>query len=150
MTYFKNLVIIFYILTIYLSPLKAKENYTKILSTTSLKNFKSAIKEGNRKKWANSLKYLKNIDNTVAKKVIVWRWLIAHDGISSINDLKEFYINNQNWPKINNIKKKIEFKNSISNLKDNILWHQENPPLSGMAKVKLSELLAPQNFSEIG
>ena len=90
MPYFKNLVIIFYILLVYLSPLKANENYTQILSATSLKNFKFAIKEGNRKKWANSLKYLKNIDNTVAKKIIIWRWLIAHDGISSKNDLKEF------------------------------------------------------------
>ena len=150
MTYFKNLVIIFYILIVYLSPLKANENYTQILSATSLKNFKSAIKEGNRKKWANSLKHLKNIDNTVAKKIIIWRWLIAHDGISSKNDLTEFYISNQNWPKINIIKKKIEFKNSINNFKDDMLWFQENPPVSGMAKVKLSELLIKNKFTEEG
>ena len=48
MTYFKYLVILFSILVIYFKPLYAQENYTEVLSDTSLKNIQSAIKEGNR------------------------------------------------------------------------------------------------------
>ena len=150
MTYFKNIVILFSIILICLEPSYAEESYTQILSANSLKNFKSAIKEGNRKKWANSLKHLNKIDNSSAKKIIIWRWLIAHDGISSLSDLKEFYVNNKNWPKLNTIKKKIEFKSSINSFKNTMLWFQENPPLSGMAKVKLSELFILNKFKEEG
>ena len=150
MTYFKYLVILFSILVIYFKPLYAQENYTEVLSDTSLKNFQSAIKEGNRKKWANTLKYLPKIDNAIAKKIIIWRWLTANDGISSVTDLKEFYINNKYWPKKKIIQKKIEYKDSINNLKNTILWFQENPPLSGMAKVRLSEVLIKNKFKEEG
>ena len=84
------------------------------LNESEAKLFKSALKEGDKKKWARSIKYIDKINNPDIKKIIEWRWLISNDGIASIKKLKEFYAINKNWPRIKNIKKKIEAKVNIN------------------------------------
>ena len=150
MTYFKILVIIFSLHIINCSLVLANNSNILILSENEIKAFKSAIKEGNKKKWARTLKYLPNIKNKTAKKIITWRWLIANDGIAELNDLKKFYSSNKNWPKVNSIVKKIENKMSFNDFKVAMNWFQDNPPTSAIAKVKLAKLLLKNNFEEEG
>ena len=81
MTYFKNIVIVFSLLFTFANDLKANKNYKQLLSEESRKHFNLALKEGNKKKWARSLNHLSKIKNETAKKMIIWRWLIAEDGL---------------------------------------------------------------------
>ena len=91
-------------------------------------------------------KHFKKINNNVAKKIIDWRWLTARDGLSDLNTLKTFYLNNQNWPKLNKIRDKVEAKININNYKTEMLWFQETPPRSGIGKIKLAEMLMQNGF----
>ncbi|RPH03176.1 MAG: lytic transglycosylase domain-containing protein [Alphaproteobacteria bacterium TMED93] len=120
------------------------------LSKSDLKFFKASLKEGDKTKWARSLTSGKKINNKVAKKIIKWRWLTAQDGLTDINTLKQFYLENRNWPKQYKIKEKIESKISIKNDKVEMLWFQENPPKSGIGKIKLAEMLIKNNFKNEG
>ena len=151
MSYFKFLVII---ISFFLSFNTFSNNKIKIndlhLSNEDLKLFKLSLKEGDKAKWARSLNTSKKIKNNLAKNLIKWRWLAASDGLSDINTLKNFYIANKAWPNINKIRKKIEAKISINNHKIEMLWFQENPPKSGIGKIKLAEMLIKNNFKEEG
>ncbi|MDC3024053.1 lytic transglycosylase domain-containing protein [Alphaproteobacteria bacterium] len=120
------------------------------LSKNDLELFKVSLKEGDKTKWARSLNSAKKINNKVAKKIIKWRWLTARDGLADLQTLKQFYEKNKNWPKQNKLKEKIEAKISITNDKAEMLWFQENPPISGIGKVKLAEMLVKNNFKNEG
>ena len=61
-----------------------------------------------------------------------------------------FYLKNNNWPKQKKIKDKIESKISINNHKIEMLWFQDNPPRSGIGKIKLAEMLIKKNFNNEG
>ncbi len=148
MTYFRFLVIIFCFHFPLLSIGKENTDKKATLADSQLNFFKSAIKEGNRAKWASSIMYLKKINNPDAKKIIEWRWLISNDGIASKEKLKEFYLINKDWPKTNNIKKKIEAKINVSNFQKELLWFQDNPPVSGLGKIKLAEVLLKNDLLE--
>ena len=74
----------------------------------------------------------------------------AKDGLTNLETLKKFYLENKNWPKQNKIKEKIEAKISISNDKVEMLWFQDNPPKSGIGKIKLAEMLIKNNFNSEG
>jgi len=151
MSYFKFLVII---ISIFLSFNTYSNEKIKIdnlhLSKEDLKLFKLSLKEGDKAKWAKSLKISKKIKNNLAKNLIKWRWLAASDGLSDIRTLKNFYLANKAWPNINKIRNKIESKISVNNYKVEMLWFQENPPKSGIGKVKLAEMLIKENFKEEG
>ena len=151
MSYFKFLVILISFFfsnhTISSDKLSFDDLY---LSKSDLELFKVSLKEGDKTKWARSLNSGKKINNKVAKKIIKWRWLIAQDGLTDINTLKQFYLENRNWPKQYKIKEKIESKISIKNDKVEMLWFQENPPKSGIGKVKLAEMLIKNNFKNEG
>ena len=95
-------------------------------------------------------KFCKKINNDIAKKIIKWRWLSAQDGLVDLETLKKFYLKNNNWPKKNKIKEKIESKISINNHKIEMLWFQDNPPESGIGKIKLAEMLIKNNFKNEG
>ncbi len=86
----------------------------------------------------------------MARKIIIWRWLIANDGVSSKKDLEDFYKSSKTWPKINNVKAKIESKKVTNDIKKTLAWFQENPPITAIAKIKLSEILIRNNFIEEG
>ncbi len=151
MSYFKILVIIFSIFIS--SSLLAKEEYLLkdfYLIKSDLKLFKNALKEGDKAKWKRSLDTSKKIKNNLAKKIIVWRWLSANDSLTSLADLKKFYYENPLWPNIKKIRKKIESKISVSDSKSGLLWFQENPPLSGLGKIKLASMLIKNNFKAEG
>ena len=151
MSYFKFLVILisFFFInhTISFDKLSFDDLY---LSNSDLELFKVSLKEGDKTKWARSLTSGKKINNKVAKKIIKWRWLTAQDGLTDINTLKQFYLENRNWPKQYKIKEKIESKISIKNDKVEMLWFQENPPNSGIGKIKLAEMLIKNNFKNEG
>ena len=151
MSYFKFLVILISFFfsnhTISSDKLSFDDLY---LSKSDLELFKVSLKEGDKTKWARSLNSGKKINNKVAKKIIKWRWLIAQDGLTDINTLKQFYLENRNWPKQYKIKEKIESKISIKNDKVEMLWFQENPPNSGIGKIKLAEMLIKNNFKNEG
>ena len=147
MSYFKLLVIIFYVLLSGNSYSNENINIKNLyLSSEDLKNFKIALKEGDKAKWARSLNASKKIKNNLAKTLIKWRLLTANDGLANVETLKKFYINNQSWPNLIKIKKKIESKISINNHKYEMLWLQDNPPSSGIGKIKLAEMLIKNNF----
>ncbi len=146
MTYFRFLVIIFCLQISSITLCKESLANQISLNESEAKLFKSALKEGDKKKWARSIKYIDKINNPDIKKIIEWRWLISNDGIASIKKLKEFYAINKNWPRIKNIKKKIEAKVNINDYEREILWFQENPPISGLGKIKLAEVLLKNRF----
>ena len=151
MSYFKFLVIIisffFNFLSLSDDKIAIKNLY---LSKSDLELFKNSLKEGDKAKWARSLNSAKKINNDIAKKIIKWRWLSAQDGLVDLETLKRFYLKNTNWPKKNKIKEKIESKISINNHKIEMLWFQENPPRSGIGKIKLAEMLIKNNFKNEG
>ena len=148
MTYFRLLVIIISIIFFFIKNSFAENSIKKYLKDSELKLFEQALKEGDRAKWARSLKNLSKISHPTAKKIIKWRWLIAQDGIAKTEQLKEFYIKNESWPLTNKIRNKIEAKFSPS--KENISksWFQNYPPLSGLGKIKFAELLLKNKFNE--
>ncbi len=148
MTYFRFLVIIFCLLISSISTSKDSTVQKSNDLETDLKLFKAALNEGNRAKWARSIKYIDKIKDSNAKKIIKWRWLISRDGIASEQKLKEFYKLNKNWPRIRNVKKKIESKMNINNLEQGLLWFQDNPPVTGLGKIKLAEILLKNNFNK--
>ncbi len=152
MSYFKLLVIIFsFFFTLNTFAVEDIVNDESLyLSKEDLNLFKQSLKEGDKAKWSNSLKISKKIKNNLAKNIIKWRWLIASDGLSDQNTLKTFYTENKNWPKIDKIRRKIEGKIDIKNYKSELLWFQENPPQSGIGKIKLAEMLIKNNFEEEG
>ena len=152
MAYFKLLVIIFSLfLNLKAISKEAEINLDNLyLSKDDLKIFQQALKEGDKAKWARSLNISKKINNNIAKKIIDWRWLTARDGLSDLNTLKTFYLNNQNWPKLNKIRDKVEAKININNYKTEMLWFQETPPRSGIGKIKLAEMLMQNGFKKEG
>ena len=148
MTYFKILVIIIYLLFCSFSLSNDKKGSENIISKEELKIFKLALKDGNRAKWTRSIKHIKKIQNEDARKIIEWRWLISSDGIASKSKLKDFYNSNQNWPRIKNIQKKIETKINVKNFENEMVWFQENPPITGLGKIKLAEVLLINKFNK--
>ncbi len=73
-----------------------------------------------KKKWARSIKGIEKINDEVARKIIIWRWLIADDGVSSKKNLEAFYKSSTTWPKIYKVKAKIESKKVTNDIKKNI------------------------------
>ncbi len=65
-------------------------------------------------------------------------------------DLENFYQSSTIWPKINKVKAKIESKKVTNDIKKTLDWFQENPPITPIAKIKLSEILIKNNFIEEG
>ncbi len=149
MTYFK-IFIIFSFQLLYMKLGFSSEIYPKSLSKNAEHIFELSLKSGNKKKWAKSIKGIEKINDKVARKIIIWRWLIANDGQSSKKELENFFKNNKKWPKINKIKAKIESKKEANNLKNTLNWFQEYPPITPIAKIKLSEVLINNQFTEEG
>ena len=128
----------------------ADDQYPKNLNLNEEKIFKLSLKSGDKKKWAKSIKGIEKINDEVARKIVIWRWLIANDGVSSKKDLENFYQSSTTWPKINKVKAKIESKKVTNDIKKTLDWFQENPPITPIAKIKLSEILIKNNFIEEG
>ncbi len=150
MPYFRLLVITFCFVVSQFCHGKDNDINKRLLSVDDQKIFNLALKEGNKGKWARTLKNINKLENSAAKKIILWRWLASSDGIATSKQLKQFYNNNKNWPRLNNIKKKIEVKISRNDFEESMLWFQENPPVSSAGKIKLSELLLKNGFKEEG
>jgi soluble lytic murein transglycosylase len=150
MPHFKIFIIIFYLSLNFTSLVFSSENYSKSLSAKEEQIFKASLSSGDKKKWGRSLKGIEKIKNPVARKILIWRWLIANDGIATQNELEKFFLSNKEWPKINNIQKKIENKKVVKNLKITLDWFQKNPPMTPVAKIKLSQLLINNNFNVEG
>ncbi len=151
MSYFKYLVILIsFFLNFHIKSNDIISFDNLYLSKNDLELFKVSLKEGDKTKWARSLNSSKKINNKIAKKIIKWRWLVARDGLTNLETLKKFYLENKNWPQQNKIKEKIEAKISISNDKVEMLWFQDNPPKSGIGKIKLAEMLIKNNFNSEG
>jgi len=149
MPYFK-IFIIFSLQVLFINLLNADDKYSKSLNLNEEKIFKLSLKSGDQKKWARSIKGIEKINDEVARKIIIWRWLIADDGVSSKKDLENFYQSSTTWPKINKVKAKIESKKVTNDIKKTLDWFQENPPITPIAKIKLSEILIKNNFIEEG
>ena len=149
MPYFK-IFIIFSLQVLFINLLNADDKYSKSLNLNEEKIFKLSLKSGDQKKWARSIKGIEKINDEVARKIIIWRWLIADDGVSSKKDLEDFYKSSTTWPKINKVKAKIESKKVTNDIKKTLDWFQENPPITPIAKIKLSEILIKNNFIEEG
>ena len=116
MSYFKIFIILsFHIL--FINLLNSNDKYSKKLNLNEEKIFKLSLKSGDQKKWARSIKGIEKINDKVAKKIIIWRWLTADDGVSSIKNLKDFYKSSTTWPKINKVKAKIESKKVTNDIK---------------------------------
>jgi len=130
--------------------LLSSEKYPKILNNNESKIFNLSIKSGNNKKWSRSLKGINKIKNEEAKKILIWRWLIANDGVASMKELENFYSTNRHWPKINKIKIKLESKKITTDLQEAMNWFQESPPTSPIAKVRLSNLLIKNKLIDEG
>ncbi len=150
MTYFKILVIIFCFSIGHLALGKDRETKKYVLSEKDQRLFSRALKEGNNGKWARAIKNINALKNKDAKKIIIWRWLASSDGIASDEKLRLFYNSNSNWPRLKNIKKKIEIKINNKNIEKDILWFQDNPPVTGIGKIKFAELLIKKKFTEEG
>ena len=135
---------------LFINLLNADDKYSKSLNLNEEKIFKLSLKSGDQKKWARSIKGIEKINDKVARKIIIWRWLIADDGVSSKKDLENFYQSSTTWPKINKVKAKIESKKVTNDIKKTLDWFQENPPITPIAKIKLSEILIKNNFIEEG
>ncbi len=149
MPYFR-IFIIFSLQVLFNNLLNSDDKYTKSLNLNEEKIFKLSLKSGDQKKWARSIKGIEKINDKVARKIIIWRWLIATDGVSSKKDLENFYQSSTTWPKINKVKAKIESKKVTNDIKKTLDWFQENPPITPIAKIKLSEILIKNNFIEEG
>jgi len=150
MTYFKLIVIIFCFSINHISFSKNEEISKFFLSEKDQKIFNKALKAGDRRKWSLANKNAKDLKNSEAKKIIKWRWLIANDGMASNKDLKFFYNSNKKWPRLSKIKKKIEAKLKKENYQESLLWFQDNPPVTGIGKIKFSELLLKNNLNTEG
>lgn len=135
---------------LFINLLNADDKYSKSLNLNEEKIFKLSLKSGDQKKWARSIKGIEKINDKVARKIIIWRWLIADDGVSSKKDLENFYQSSTIWPNINKVKAKIESKKVTNDIKKTLDWFQENPPITPIAKIKLSEILIKNNFIEEG
>ena len=70
--------------------------------------------------------------------------------MADLSTLKDFYVKNNTWPKVNKIPNKIEAQINIKDQKTEMLWFQETPPKSGIGKIKLAEMLIKNNFVEEG
>lgn len=149
MPYFR-IFIIFSLQVLFINLLNADDKYSKSLNLNEEKIFKLSLKSGDQKKWARSIKGIEKINDKVARKIIIWRWLIADDGVSSKKDLENFYQSSTIWPNINKVKAKIESKKVTNDIKKTLDWFQENPPITPIAKIKLSEILIKNNFIEEG
>ena len=126
------------------------DSYPSSLNKNEEQIFQLSLKSGDKKKWAKSIKGIEKINDKVARKIIIWRWLISDDGQSSKKELENFFKYNKKWPKINKVKAKIESKKVVNNLKTTLDWFQENPPITPIAKIKLSETLIKNQFKEEG
>ena len=135
---------------LFINLLNADDKYYKSLKLNEEKIFKLSLKSGDQKKWARSIKGIEKINDKVARKIIIWRWLIADDGIATKKQLEDFYETSKIWPKINKIKAKIESKKVANNIKKTLDWFQKNPPITPIAKIKLSEILIKNKFIEEG
>ena len=91
MPYFKIFIIIFYLNLSFISFVFSSENYSKSLNSNEEQIFKASLSSGDKKKWARSLKGIEKINNPVARKILIWRWLIAHDGIATQKELENFF-----------------------------------------------------------
>ena len=124
---------------LFINLLNADDKYSKSLNLNEEKIFKLSLKSGDQKKWARSIKGIEKINDKVARKIIIWRWLIADDGVSSKKDLEDFYKSSTTWPKINKVKAKIESKKATNDIKKTLAWFQENPPITPIAKLNLEK-----------
>ena len=149
MSYLK-IFIIFSFQLLYINLVFSASSYPKSLNINEKKIFQLSVKSGDNKKWTRSIKGIDKINDEVARKIIIWRWLIADDGKASNKELEKFFKNNKSWPKINKIQSKIESKKVTNNLKTTLDWFQSNPPITPIAKIKLSEVLIKNNFLEEG
>ena len=100
MPYFRIFIIVS-LQVLFINLLDADDKYSKKLNLNEEKIFKLSLKSGDQKKWTRSIKGIEKINDEVARKIIIWRWLIADDGVSSKKDLEDFYKSSAKWPKIN-------------------------------------------------
>ena len=149
MSYFKIFIILSFQI-LFINLLNSDDKYSKKLNLNEEKIFKLSLKSGDQKKWARSIKGIEKINDEVARKIIIWRWLTADDGIATKKQLEDFYESSKAWPKIKKIKAKIESKKLANDIKKTLDWFQENPPISPIAKIKLSEILIKNKFIEEG
>ncbi len=110
-----------------------------------------ALKAGDKAKWARSLRIASDSKSNLVKTIIEWRWLTAHDGIASFEKTKQFYLNNSDWPKRNILKRQVEYRlQKKTNESSVLLWFQNNTPISGQGRLKLSEALIKKGFNKSG
>ena len=95
MSHFKFLVIIFsFFLSLQVVSEDALGINSFLLSKEDLRLFKIALKEGDKAKWRRTLNTSKKIKSKLAVKIIKWRWLTANDGLSNLDTLKKFHVEN--------------------------------------------------------
>ena len=81
MPYFR-IFIIFSLQVLFINLLNADDKYSKKLNLNEEKIFKLSLKSGDQKKWARSIKGIEKINDKIARKIIIWIWLIADVGVS--------------------------------------------------------------------
>ena len=150
MTYFRIFIIQICFVIALPNFIYSSEKYPRVLNNKEAKIFNLSLKSGNEKKWARSLKGIENINSKEARKILIWRWLVSDDGLAKKEQLEDFYFSSKDWPKINKVKIKLENKKVAKDLRATMEWFQENPPVSPIAKIKLSELLVRNNFIDEG
>ena len=114
---------------------------SKILNQKDFEKAKEVFQLIKEKKWNAALKTSNRIKNKDFKTLVNWMYLKTSGNRASFSDYQNFIKNNADYPRIGRLKYLAEHKIFIkSNSPKSIVnWFENNPPLSGVGKIKLAE-----------
>ncbi|MCW8916036.1 MAG: lytic transglycosylase domain-containing protein [Magnetovibrio sp.] len=122
--------------SIWATPVMAKQ-----LSKTDIKNAKSVFKAIDRNRFKDALKLTQRIKNKDLVRVLVWKYLTAHNTPAKYDDIKPFVERYEGWPDRKAMLKRAEetMPSKLSAAEIMAWFDQYGGPISTMGRVRKAQ-----------
>ncbi len=123
---------------------------SKILNAKDFAKAKDVFKLIEQRKWLSAIKRSEKIKDKDFKNLITWMYLKQRGNQATFDDYNKFITRNPEYPRLKRLRYLAEHKIYLRNNSPSgiINWFNNNPPVSGMGKIKLAEAYLEQNKIE--
>lgn len=122
-----------------------------VLSRKDAQHYKSAFKAIKSRKWKLADQTAARARNPLLAKVIRWLHLTQPQPNASFEELVEFLTANPDWPRQSALRRNVERAINAKTPREKVVaWFGTRPPLTGVGKLKLAEILLAANQNEEG
>lgn len=109
---------------------------------------KDALRFAERKEWSNALGHARR-EGGALKTLITWMYVQDQDSRASFHEITGFIKSNPDWPQQQRLKLRAEQSLRFSDVSPRELkqWFDENPPISGIGRIRLAEMMLKEGAS---